>query len=408
MNDASRPRLARLLVCAGASGVLAWGAYSAAVRAYADYLGRQTNLSACSRALRLAPGNAAYWLRRANLLDDAGLSGADALERAAKLDPYNATFWLRLGLDAEARNDNTRAERCFLEAARVSRLFQPRWTLANFYLRRGNSAAFWNWTRSALELAPADPTALFQLCWRVSQDAGEILRNAIPEVREVRRDYAAFLISRNRLAAAASLLPAFADAGPEDRTMLLDACDRFLANGMAEPAMSAWNALCSHGLLPFDALQPAAGVSLTNGSFRAGGIGRGFDWRWSPVEGVTATIGAGMAAVNFSGKQAESAETIWQLVPVAPGRTYSLRFEYQTTDIASPSGVRWQVAGIDGAGELGTSTDLAAPSWKAEAFRFRVPPGVDLVRLRLLYARAAGTVRIDGSVVTRAMRLEME
>ncbi len=398
----------RLPACLLAAAAFGYGAYSALATAYADILANQFNLHSSDVALRLAPGNANYWLRRADILDDGALSSTAALERAVTLDPYDANISLRLGLDAESRNDHSRAEQCFLEAARVSRLYQPRWTLANFYLRRGNSAEFWQWTRRALELAPADPTALFQLCWRVSQNADEILQKAIPNVPRVRRNYAEFLLTNNRLAAAVNLLATLTRAAPEDQPVLLNACDRFLESGLVQPAVNVWNALCVSRGQPCEPLQPRSGLSLTNGSFRVPASSRGFDWHVNTIEGATVTLAAETVTVNFSGKEPESSETIWQWIPVVPGRKYSVRFEYQTIDIAPLSGVRWQAVLKDGASVLGASPDLSAPSWKSETFRFRVPPGVDLMRLRLLYSRVTGTVRVNGSVLTRAVRLDLE
>jgi hypothetical protein len=44
-----------------------------------------------------------------------------------------------------------------------------------------------------------EPVALFQLCWRASGDAGEILRQAIPDTPALRGAYLDFLVSTNRL-----------------------------------------------------------------------------------------------------------------------------------------------------------------------------------------------------------------
>ena len=54
---------------------------------------------------------------------------------------------------------------------------------------------------------------------------------------------------------------------------------------------------------------------------------------------------------------------------------------------------------------LGSSASLSSDDWKQEVIEFQAPPGVRLVRLSLTYSRTSGAVRIDGSAVTRAMRL---
>src|SRR5690242_2211927 len=274
----SRRGLTTLLAAGAVALVLAYGVYSVLVIAYSDRLAKEFTLPATRRAVKLAPGNARYWVVYADLLEQAGEASTDALKQAAALDPENASIWLRLGLDAEGRNDFGGAEKFLLQAARVSRLYEPRWTLANFYFRRGNSIEFWKYARSALELAPREPEALFDLCWRKSQDAAEILAKAIPDVRPVRRHYAEFLLGQNRLAAAHAVLMTIGDPTADDRAVLEDACDRFLAGGLAQPALDVWDVMCSRGVLPFKVLQPQAGVVLTNPDFAVPGFGRGFDW----------------------------------------------------------------------------------------------------------------------------------
>ena len=323
------------------------------------------------------------------------------------------------------------AEDYLLRAARVSRLYEPRWTLANFYFRRGARAEFWNWTRQALELAPRDGTPQFQLCWAMSQDPEEILRKAIPPNPRVVESYASFLLSTNRLDAAAQL---FAGSARQAQVpLLLSACDRFIDAAMIDAAVSAWNAAVGS-----NALDPERGASLTNAAFAVPATGRGFDWRVRQIPGVSATIGSGVAAVFFDGREPEQCEPIAQLIPVLPGRKYQLQFEYKSTGIPPQSGLKWQAAAACGGSNsmplanvrgsvgtaacteprpsgsgvavcchklLGSSASLSSDDWKQEVVEFQAPQGVRLVRLSLIYSRASGAVRIDGSAVTRAMRL---
>ena len=56
------------------------------------------------------------------------------------------------------------AERWLLDAARVDRQYEPRWTLANFYFRQQKMDDFWKWMRAALEVSYGDRVAAFDLC----------------------------------------------------------------------------------------------------------------------------------------------------------------------------------------------------------------------------------------------------
>jgi hypothetical protein len=401
-------RSKRSMACAVSALVLAYGIYARSERLWAHALSRERTLPSIERAIRHAEGNAEYWLTKAELLDQAGLDPGPALRRAAGLDRLNAAIWIRLGLTAEAAGNFGEAQCDLIEAARVSHRYEPRWTLANYYFRRGMTREFWSWTRQALELAPRDERALFQLCWKKSNDAGEILSSAIPDNRVVIRDYVHFLLEQERLAAAeAAVRRILRDPQPDDRDVLLMACDRFLDERSFTPAIDIWNALCETNLSGCRKLNPAQGVSLANGDFGKAGFGTGFGWRIVAPPGVSATLGSGLATVYYSGSQPERCEALWQFVPVLPEKRYLLRFDHRSSGIPAQAGPRWLVRAIDGNSSvtLASSAELSATSWRGETMHFEVPPGVSLLRLGLTYVREPGVVRIEGSVSTRAMEL---
>jgi hypothetical protein len=192
------------------------------------------------------------------------------------------------------------------------------------------------------------------------------------------------------------------NAEPLDRDVLLEFCDKFLSRRMLEPALTAWNAMCIHRLVPFATLRPAAGISLTNGEFAAG-LERGFNWHTTSVPGISVNIGSGVAEVYFSGKQPDTAEmVVWQWLPILPRREYLLQFEYQTWGVSLPSGLRWQIS-TDEITEL--SAQLSNSKWKQEAIHVPASAHPGIARLTLAYSRVPGVGRIEGSLLTRAMRL---
>jgi tetratricopeptide (TPR) repeat protein len=403
----SPPNLIRRFVCIVAAILFCCGAYSVITRAYAESLARSSAAADLDRALKLAPDNAAYWLRRADLLDRDMASPVNALERAAALNPFDADIWIRLGLDAEARGNFPKAEACFLQSARVSRRYQPRWTLANYYFRRASAADFWAWTRQALDLDPADPAALFQLCWKMSATSSEIFERGIPANRKIWRDYSRFLLAQNRIDAAGYVIGRLlSDAQPDDRDLLLEASDRFLASHAIDLASAAWNALCDRKLMTCSSIHPSGSMSL-NDAPDARALGHGFAWHIGKSAGVTASIRPGVVSVEFSGREPENAEILWRWIPVKPRQRWLLRFEYQTSGISPQSGLSWQVLASQNSTPLGSSPSLSNPAWREGAIRFEVPPGVEVARLLLSYSRLPGEVRIEGSASTRAMRLEM-
>jgi tetratricopeptide (TPR) repeat protein len=384
--------------------------------AYADYLYSREELESVVRAVRLAPGNAEYYVRQADLLDQARASNTQqeaALERAVALNPRDSSVWIELGLRAEITGEPARAERCLLEAARVDRTQQPRTTLANYYFRRGEAEKFWRWMREALQTAPArgDMALLFRLCWSLSEDPELIRERAIPERPEALRQYLSFLLGTARLEAAQAVAERILRRATVDDVPLLVAyCDRLLEARQPTTAAHLWNAIVGGGLLSYQALRPANGLALTNGDFRLTPRSQGFDWRIPPVEGVTASRDEKTPALRlaFSGKQPEQCELLWQYLPLVASASYRFRFEYQSEGIGPSTGLRWELQGLTAAhppAPLAESASLAAETWVQQQLRFTTPAKLEAARLVLTYRRELGTTRISGWIALRNLSL---
>jgi hypothetical protein len=371
--------------------------------AYADSLFHTGVSTAVVRARGLAPANATYFTAANDF------SERPILEAAVALAPYYSHGWIELGLDAELAGDTARAEHLLLEAARVDKTYEPRWTLANFYYRRGDRGGLWRWAKKALEIAYQDQTPLFLLCWRMSSDPAEILSGAIPPQPRFLAQYLSFLIQRDDLEAAETVGDLLApQAGEAETPLLLLFCDRLLQKGRNAPALRFWNMLCLRHRIDCQPLQPDSGVSLTNGDFSAVPLETAFDWRLPRAEGIAFVAPAwpaGGLRASFSGKQPEAARVLEQVLPLVPSRRYRLRFSYRTEGLAPGSGLRWEVTRLTGGEWSAGSTDLSSENWKQEEFDFTTPPDMGSGRLALTYRRALGTTRIEGSAWLRQVSL---
>jgi hypothetical protein len=375
--------------------------------AWADHLSRASDPATVARAVRLSLGDADFRLKLAAIQEASGADPTDALEAGAALDPGNADAWMRLGAEAEMRGDPGGAESRLLAAARVNRQFAPRWALANYYFRRGDAAHFWTWTRKALMVSYGDMYPVFRLCWNMRQDAGMILERGIPERRAVLNAYVQFLLQEDRLAAseaAASKLAARASGG--DQATLVAWCNRQLDAGSVAATVQVWNALRTRHLLPYAPLDRER-APLTDGGFAAESVGGGFAWRLAPQTGVA--MGRNPSPrylwIAFSGDQPEMCAPLMQFVPVMPGASYSLRFEYHTSELPPASGLRWSVFDARTGSDLAIGSPwLSSPDWKVAELRFAAPAG-GLVRLTLTCQRLAGATRIEGSVELRNLSI---
>jgi tetratricopeptide (TPR) repeat protein len=395
---------------------LAAGAYWAARLAWADSLFRTDSESTVKQAVRLAPWNAEYHARLAAILEGSGDAGAEAeLRKAVDLNPRLASGWVELGLRAENAGDLTGAEDCLLRAARADRTYSTSWTMANFYFRHEQREKFWPVVRRALvigEVQAYDPAPLFRLCWKLTRDPNTILERAIPDVGAVESRYLQFLVRENLAPAAEPVTErVVALSGEHDLGAVFEYCDRLIAEGDAERAIHAWNALCWRTLHGYKPLEPDAGISLTNADFSVEPVEHGFDWRITQNDGVTVERG-GLPPrlwITLDGHEPEICDVVEQVLALAPGHKYRLRFRYQTDGIAMHSGVRWRLTDVTGRTEIATdAADLSNELETEAAIRFSAPAGVRLARLVLAYRRTPGTVRIEGRVSVSDVALEFD
>jgi tetratricopeptide (TPR) repeat protein len=380
--------------------------------AYADHLVRTNSLDHVRQANRLVPCNSQYLGRLSALLDEWGEKRTDSvaiLHAAVACNPRDSPSWIELGLKAEAEGNFTMAEKHLLEAARVDRQFDPRWTLANFYLRRNDAEHFWRWAKEAAAMSYGDLAPLFRLSWRMTQDAGLILERAIPDQPEILAQYVSFLLAENHLEAAAVVAQRLVGrAGKTDLPVLFTACDRFIEEGELQAALNLWGSLCSRKLIAYPAPAVEGGRSLTNGEFRMPPLMHGFDWHLQPGEGISMLRQESPPGLRiiFSGKQSENCELLSQLVPLIPARDYRLSFRYQTSMIPPNAGLHWRIVDAQTGTELAkASPNLSSERERSEAVLFSSTAETRWARVIFEYRRATGTTRVEGSILLREASL---
>ena len=395
---------------------LALSSYWALRLAWADHLSYGAELAGRERAVQLAPAAAAFAGRLADRREELGGDCLPDSRRAAALDPENPEPLMRLGVRAELAGDYPLAETSLLAAAARSRLYQPKYLLAQYYFRRQNADRFWPWARAALEAAYGDAAPIFELGWRLRPDATWLSANLIPPRREMARQYLAYLCNRERWAAAAAEArkmvaaaeplagrrprgypasgagQAWVSGESADRPELLAYCEARLSRGDGREAAEIWNAMCRRRLLAHDPLDPAGDRLVTNGDFLQAPSGRGFDWRLVEQTGVSAVAVGGALRVSFTGRQPERCPIAWQYVATAPGTRYRLRYEVRERGDAPARGIAWVVSDAEPGAESAGSLEFLAAK--------------DLARIYLIYQRPPGSARLEDTVSIAHVRLE--
>jgi len=358
--------------------------------ARADAAFRQRTRAGIDRAAALLP-RAEYLAAKAAQLDYDGGDPAPLLAQAAAASPRWSAPRIQLGLDAESRGNFASAEKWLLEAAGVDHQFEPAWTLANFYFRRGEAEKFWPWIRAALGVSYGDRRLAFDLCWQVTGDPGEILKRAIPDDHGVIASYLGYLLwvrptpeAVMPVAARLAALPGAARPEPADAELYSAACDFLIGARRIRDAEKVWAA----------SGQPRP-RGITHPDFEAPRTGHGFDWRWPEVAGVSRIPEEGSLRIAFNGKEPETSELLRQTAPLPPG-TYLLRWESRTQGLAAATGLEW----IAGPANAAVS---ASTEWSQNQAKLTVQS--DWLDLVLQYRRPAGEARADGWLELRHVRI---
>lgn len=372
------------------AGVCCLGIWYSVKFAHADYLFRQDTEASVRAAIRQVPDNGVYYMRLAQFDQE---HGREMLATALRLDRYNAQANIELGLQYEADGDYAKAEKLLLDAYEVDHTYLPRWSLANFYLRRDNMPAFWTWARSAAEMPADDIGLLFELCWQVSPDPEKIATAVLNENPALLRQYISYLLTKDQAPAASLVAQRLMRSGDAetDRSLLFSVINRLVATNEASAANTLWHLLMDWHWAVADATQP------NNAGFRRKPLPVSFDWALPEYTGLHSWPGPSGLEVEFSGSQPENCIVAEQAVVLGPGN-YTLEYSYHTTDISPDTGIRWQIVDAQSNTVLAESPYLSSNELKHMEIAFTVPPGVSLLRLRLGYKRAIGTTRITGTL----------
>jgi len=339
----------RRLLTAGFVIALGWAAFQVSVRALAK-----------EGSGRMA------WVQ-AQLDEQHGSSPIASLRIAVELSPLEALYHSQLGLALEADGNLEQAERELVLGTHLSRKYEPRWDLLNFYFRRARWDAFWPAATDALSVSWGDRAPLFELVLR-AQGGQERLREVLPLKREVRFSYAVFLISRGDVASAAPFISELAaSAVREEKTDFLYWIDLLLEKRMVPEALATWRAL--------------------------GETADPFPWRLGKASGITIHPVDGSAwQILFNGNEPEHCVLLESVKPVTEGQSYRLVSSLEQ-NLSPTGGLSWHI-----------ETLTASP--RVLDHFFTVSAGVEAVLIRLEYQRPQGSVRAEGEVRIHSVQLQ--
>lgn len=345
------------------------------------------------RALRLDPFNAATAFRLARFT-----SNPEWLDRTLDADPRLTTARVERALAREQAGNLVQAELDLRVAAGLDRTQLPAWSLANFYLRRGDIPRFWEWARRTAAIPGSNRNSVYSLTWQVTPNPALLLRTIVPWERDGRVQFLAFLVKQHPAESAAVISQLVDSTGRGDMELLLDTADCFLESGQVVPAVAAWNRLAVAAPERASVVGGVDGPWLTDPDFRQAPLFRGFAWRLHTVDGVSfaRNPSRGELTMELSGQQPETTPLIDQFLPLSPGR-YRFTWKAVVDGIREESFV-WSVG-------QGDATIAYGTIGLAGALEIRTQQAI-VGRLVLTYRRLAGTARAAGLLRLSGLRWE--
>ena len=361
--------------------------------------------------------NAECAARLAVAAESYGVHRLEYWDRAVELNGHDAGLLIQAALAYESAGDKAKAERLLTRAAERSRTWLPRWSLANYYYRRGRPEEVAKWARLALERGYGDRVPLYGLCRSAGLSQDEILNRVVGKsdiaAMEAYLRYARQFGEEGAgpLARAAEmLLDARGGAGLTrvSANEIALASEAIVRAGDPTRAYSIWQRLKHQGGL--GALAGVDGGVLGDAGFTGRAMAApGFGWAMAAVEGVEIRAGSppGMVKIETTGGQPERLTVLSQRVRLDGGGRWVLRFEASANGEQPADGhFVWALEKEGEDGEAAKRELKLGQDWTAAGEGWDVEGG--FWQLSLIHRRPLGAVRWSGELRIRNLSLRRE
>ena len=395
---------------------LAWADFLA----YANSNDTRMNLE---RAVLLEPDNADYILKKALMERDDSTASIETLrsdfKKVLKLNPHSTEALLSLGLLEQREGNVEEAESYLLKAEDYDHTFKPVWTLTNFYFQTDQFQKMWPRIQRCLKIASPDLPGLtrfaadpiFELCWRAGASAQQIL-DLTPKTPALLLAYFFNTLGRKNWDAALLVLPLalpFADPSETVQSNALSAfCWGLLEAHRVRDSVQVWNLLVEKGIIKSTLLNVGTGQSMADSDLRYAPSPTAFGWVLNPESHLDATYYRGLIQIALDGREPEELELVSKNLPVLSGRTYILTWK-TALEHATETDVQG-VSPLIEAPRKGRDVDIPCSSSQSSSFlacRFTVPGDAEMVRMRMMYRRTMGVVRLKGTVQLSGFHLKL-
>jgi tetratricopeptide (TPR) repeat protein len=398
-----RSKACRLLLLGAAWAAI--GLYTVVcLRQYrASRLMTQLSPKALEQAARLEPWNAdiRWKLGRYFLLMAQDSQAAQReFEAALALNPHAARYWLDTAA-AYQISGNLQGERRAIENALALDPTSPNvaWEAANSYLVLNDLAPALRLLRVVMKNDPARFESALIEAWRTTKDVDVVLTQAIaPEAGA----YLALLnlLIRQGETASAKLVwqRLIALQQPFPISSAFPYFDYLVRAHEVSEAVKTWQELRRRSHIASSSSE--MGNLVSNGGFEENFLNGGFDWRFTPSEGVEVSIdhrqfhaGARSLKTWFEGPAVERIGVL-KYIPVHPDTSYRFSVYCKAEELESASGPRIEISdAYSQRAYLLTDDILGSDGWRQQSGEFHTGPESSLLTLKIVRQPADSLIK---------------
>jgi tetratricopeptide (TPR) repeat protein len=347
---------ARGLVVAAALLVGLWLSFFGIRTAIARYGSEGETAKRLELAVRLEPGNPAYWYtlgryQQYNFEQADSALAEESYRKAIALNPDATEAWLDLatayeldGKTEEAREAYLHAKKSYPVSADVS------WRYGNFLLRQGELTQSYAELRRAIEADGLRAAPAFSRAYRSNPNIDDLLARLLPPYYGVYVDVIGEAAREKQLAVAKTVWARLLTLHPHLRVDQFEGLVYELQQaGEFTEARRVWDeGTSTMNLAPL--LQPQGSV-VWDPSFESGVNGFLFSWTFQPIsQGVSVRLDAAekhsgneSLRLSFDGKHNPNVEAACTLTVVEPGTTYRFSGWVKTKDLTTEHGVGFRI-----------------------------------------------------------------
>ena len=390
--------------------------YPLGTKVLAWYFVREQNEKALHSAIRWDKGNASYHYMLGKhyhmSLENPDMPKAiGAYQESLRRNPLQPGVWIDLSKAYQLNDQPAEAEHALQRAVRLN----PNnpsllWEAGTFWLMNNMTDKAVTVLRQYLLLEPAMQSMVYDLCWKLKLENGNIIRDIVPQSYTYQSGYLSYLIATKKAAESAEAWKAL-DPDSIEKKDFIAYTNFLIEQGMYAEADTIWNEVTAkiegmHGR--------EANSLLWNHGFESEPLNGGFDWRITEAQGANVFIddsikmtGTRSLGVSFDGRSNPDITVARQIVPVSPGTFYSLRTYIKTDGITTKNGLFIQVQGHRCEGlEARTESITGSGYWKEVALNFEAPASCSAAVVKIRRERSQkldnkieGTAWIDGIIL---------